>query len=94
MLVFTTVLFVDGKPVTYSVFKESSKVVLRPDAIEETMEKGPEIMAKKMKHQWKIKGTNDQDLVAQVIEDLTAREQQFHFVDNYKPPGSPNFPSR
>ena len=79
MLLFTTVLFVDGNPVAYSVFKEKSRVVLRPDALGETIEKCPELIAKKMKYQWKIKGTEDQNLVAQVIEDLTAREKKFPF---------------
>jgi hypothetical protein len=74
MHVFSTVLFVNGNPVGYKVFKQENRLVLNPAENPNREVYPPAIYARNEGGQWFVEGTNDQDLIAQVIEDVTLNE--------------------
>jgi hypothetical protein len=65
------ILFVDGLPVRFEVVKNKNVYHLKP--LENLIEKTdtPTIKAVVSDHTWQINGTTDQDLIDQIIEDLT-----------------------
>ena len=73
MLLFSTILFVNGIPVSYDVYKEY-RLVFKPAEIKHTLNTVPLLYAEKNKNSWIISGTNDQGLVAQAIEDIKNNE--------------------
>lgn len=71
---FSTVLFVEGNPVGYTVSKEQDRVVLNPA---ENPNRGifpPALSARREGDNWMVDGTSDRDLIDQVIEDITLNE--------------------
>lgn len=71
---FSTVLFVDGNPVGYTVSTEQDRVVLNPA---ENPNRGifpPALSARREGDHWQVDGTTDRDLIDQVIEDITLNE--------------------
>jgi hypothetical protein len=74
MHVFSTVLFVNGNPVGYKVFKQEGRLVLNPAENPTREVYPPAIFARNENGQWFVEGTNDQDLIDQVIEDVTMNE--------------------
>lgn len=71
---FSTVLFVEGNPVGYTVSKEQDRVVLNPA---ENPNRGifpPALSARREGDRWMVDGTSDRDLIDQVIEDITLNE--------------------
>ena len=76
MHVFSTVLFVDGNPVGYKVFKEENRLFLNPA---ENPNRGISAPAMRAHHEggrWLIEGTTDRDLIDQVIEDVSTTGHQ------------------
>ena len=70
MLLFSTVLFVDGNPVGYKVYEEQNRLVLNP-AENPNREIHPPVLAAKNKSgKWLVEGTENKDLIDQVIEDI------------------------
>jgi hypothetical protein len=75
MFVFSTVLFVNGLPVAYQVFKEY-RLVFKPAAIGNIPISAPVLFAEKKNHNWIITGTTDANLKAQAIEDIQNNEHK------------------
>jgi hypothetical protein len=74
MHVFSTVLFVNGNPVGYKVFKQNDRLVLNPAESPGREVLPPSISARHLDGYWLVEGTNDKDLIDQVIEDVTLNE--------------------
>ena len=74
MHVFSTVLFVDGNPVGYRVFRENDRLVLNPAENPSRQILPPSISARREGGQWLVDGTTDRDLIDQVIEDVSLNE--------------------
>lgn len=73
---FDTIFFVDGLPVGYKIFKEGAEYVLIPKERSEYLDTMPSLSAR-FKDGWKVEGTEDQNLIDQVMEDMEL------FVDKY-----------
>jgi hypothetical protein len=71
MHLFSTVLFVDGNPVGYEVFKEPTFLRLNPAENPNRTSKPPVIHARNVMGTWEIEGTDNRDLIDQVIEDVS-----------------------
>ena len=79
MLLFSTVLFIDGHPVAYHVYHQKGRLILQPDDIIKTNIKVPVLTAVKKENLWMVTGTEDENLVEQVLEDIKNNEQKFSF---------------
>ena len=71
MMLFSTVLFVDGNPVGYKVHEEKNKLILNPAENPNRDIEPPVLSAKNRNGQWHIEGTEDRGLIDQVIEDVS-----------------------
>lgn len=76
MHVFSTVLFVDGNPVGYKVFKEADRLFLNPAENPNREIFAPAMRAHQKDGAWLIEGTSDRDLIDQVIEDVSTTGHQ------------------
>lgn len=74
MHVFSTVLFVNGNPVGYKVFRQDDRLLLNPAENPGRDILPPSISARNQNGHWEVEGTNDRDLIDQVIEDVTLNE--------------------
>ena len=72
MHVFSTVLFVDGNPVGYKVFQQDQRLLLNPAENPSREVYAPPMQARNEQGHWLVEGTNDRNLIDQVIEDVTA----------------------
>ena len=72
MHVFSTVLFVDGNPVGYKVFQQDQRLLLNPAENPSREVYAPPMQARNEQGNWLVEGTNDRNLIDQVIEDVTA----------------------
>lgn len=77
MHVFSTVLFVNGNPVGYKVFREQGSFLLNPAENPNRLIEPPALRAQHQQDGWLIEGTSDRDLIDQVIEDVTNNEAAF-----------------
>ncbi len=75
MHVFSTVLFVDGNPVGYKVFQQGQGLLLNPAENPSREVHAPPMQARNEQGRWLVEGTNDRNLIDQVIEDVTANGQ-------------------
>lgn len=75
MLLFSTVLFIDGNPVGYKVYEEESRLVLNPAENPNREIYPPVLAAKKSNGQWSVEGTDNKDLIDQVIEDIRLKDR-------------------
>lgn len=66
----STVLFVDGHPVTYALLRMSQGVRLVPDSLLALCRPLPEIEAVKQNGRWLLAPALPRDLADQVLEDL------------------------
>ncbi|HEU4471647.1 MAG TPA: hypothetical protein VFR58_11215 [Flavisolibacter sp.] len=66
MIVFSTFLEVNGKQTLYSVYKNGKLAFFNPARVE----KAPILFATLSESSWQIKGTNDFNLVEQVIREI------------------------
>jgi hypothetical protein len=66
----TTVLFIEGIPVGYKIYKNGAVYFLYPSEIPGTETKAPLIMATHYNGQWEVEEKCDQNLADQVMEDL------------------------
>lgn len=71
MLLFSTVLFVDGNPVGYHVYKEDDRLALHPAENPNRHIHPPTLSAQNTEGNWIVQGTQNRDLIDQVIEDVT-----------------------
>ncbi len=67
MILFTTVLFVDGNPVGYKAVKKDDHISLNPAENPNREICPPIISARSEMGQWRVSGTWDQNLIDQVI---------------------------
>jgi hypothetical protein len=74
MYQFSTVLFVEGNPVGYTVSREEDRVLFNPAENPNRHICPPAISARREGGQWLVDGTVDRDLIDQVIEDMTFNE--------------------
>jgi len=74
MHVFSTVLFVNGNPVGYKVYKQNDRLLLNPAENPNREVFPPAISARNEGGEWLVEGTNDRDLIDQVIEDVMLNE--------------------
>lgn len=70
MIVFSTVLEVEGNPILYSVYKNRSLAFLNPSATRHA----PIIYASYEDSSWTIRGTEDASLKQQVINEIAITE--------------------
>lgn len=78
MLLFSTVLFVDGHPVGYKVYEENCSLILDPAENINPGLKPPVLSVIKKNGHWVVEGTESKDLVDQVIEDISIYDRH-HF---------------
>lgn len=72
MVLFSTVLFIDGNPVGYKVTGEArNRLLLNPAENPSREIEPPVIQAKNEGGRWQIEGTRDRDLIDQVLEDIS-----------------------
>jgi hypothetical protein len=72
MVLFSTVLFVEGNPVGYKVMEEDRNRLSLNPAENPNREIVPPILhAKNEDGFWRVEGTRDRDLIDQVLEDLS-----------------------
>jgi hypothetical protein len=71
MLLFSTVLFVDGNPVGYKVYEEWNRLILNPAENPNRHIHPPILSARNLGGEWRVEGTQNRDLIDQVIEDVT-----------------------
>lgn len=72
MVLFSTVLFVDGNPVGYKVVEEGRNRLSLNPAENPSREIAPPVMyAQNEEGYWKVEGTQDRDLIDQVLEDIS-----------------------
>ncbi|HET7899336.1 MAG TPA: hypothetical protein VFL47_16730 [Flavisolibacter sp.] len=72
MVLFSTVLFVEGNPVGYKVVEENSnRIALNPAENPSREVIPPVIHASQENGRWTVEGTDDRDLIDQVIEDIS-----------------------
>jgi hypothetical protein len=69
--VTTTVLFVEGQPVGYKIFQEDDEFFLEPAEVPDASIHPPSLTVIHKDDRWTVHGTVNQDLIDQVIEDLT-----------------------
>jgi hypothetical protein len=65
MIVFSTVLEIEGQPTLYSVYKNKSLAFLNPATA-----KAPIIFATYQDSDWMIRGTNDHQIKQQVVNEM------------------------
>jgi hypothetical protein len=70
-LVASTVLFVDSHPIGYKIYKADDDFMLRPSDIPDDSIQPPLLTAHQSPDCWTVSGTADQDLIDQVIEDIS-----------------------
>jgi hypothetical protein len=66
----STVLFVDGIPVGYKIYRNGTGFVLHPADIPGKETRAPLISATHRLGHWEIENLGDQNLIDQVVEDL------------------------
>lgn len=72
MVLFSTVLFVEGNPVGYKVMEEDrNRLSLNPAENPNREIIPPVLHAKNEDGSWHVEGTRDRDLIDQVLEDLS-----------------------
>jgi hypothetical protein len=67
MIVYSTVLEVNGEPTLYSVYKNGQLAFLNPAQM---VKNAPILYAKLSESSWQIKGTNDTQLLRQVMREI------------------------
>lgn len=70
MIVFSTVLEIDGQPTLYNVYKNRGLAFLNPSRTV----KGPILYACYENSTWAIKGTEDTDIKQQVVKEISIAE--------------------
>lgn len=72
MILFSTVLFVEGNPVGYQVKEEArNRLSLNPAENPNRDVEPPVMHACNINGSWKVEGTRDRDLIDQVLEDIS-----------------------
>lgn len=72
MILFSTVLFVEGNPVGYKVIEEGqNRLSLNPAENPSREVVAPVIHVKNEGGKWRVEGTQDRDLIDQVLEDIS-----------------------
>ena len=71
MLLFSTVLFVDGNPVGYTVCQEKDRIFLNPAENPNREVQPPVLSVDRRNGQFHVNGTSDQNLIDQVVEDIS-----------------------
>lgn len=66
----STLLFVDGHPVAYTIQQEGDHVLLYPTHDRHPDVVPPRLSARLANDQWTVEGCTSQDLKDQVVEDL------------------------
>lgn len=70
-LVASTVLFVDSHPIGYKIYQEEEEFMLQPSDIPDDSFRPPILYAHHHLENLTVSGTSDQDLIDQVIEDIS-----------------------
>lgn len=72
MVLFSTVLFIEGNPVGYQVLEEDrNRLRLNPAENPNREIAPPIILASQEEGFWRVEGTRDRDLIDQVLEDIS-----------------------
>lgn len=67
MIVFSTVLFVNGDPVVYKVYKNRQKAFLTPA----TLYCAPILQATAREKTWQVTGSSDDRLITQALREIS-----------------------
>ena len=70
MLLFSTILFVDGEPVGYQVNMNEDQLLLKPAENPSRRFDPPVLMVYCTEGTWHVQGTNHHDLIEQVLNDI------------------------
>jgi hypothetical protein len=68
---FSTVLFVNGAPVGYKVSRNADLVLLNPAENPSRTVVAPHLSARQVNGSWEVEGTQNSDLISQVIQDVS-----------------------
>ena len=66
MIVFSTVLQVNGQPTVYSVYKNGDTAFLNPSRPAQA----PILLATMEEASWQVRGTDDEQLMLQVLQEI------------------------
>jgi len=66
MIVFSTVLEINGRPTVYSVYKNGGTAFFNPPR----SERAPILFATQYDSSWRVKGTQDHKLLEQVLKEI------------------------
>ena len=69
MIVFSTVLEVNGNPTLYSVYKNAHLAFLNPY---QKANNAPILLATLSNSSWDVQGTNDKQLLSQVLKEINS----------------------
>ena len=75
MEIFSTVLFVDHAPIGYSVQKNADRVELNPAENPARTHEPPRLVAEKKDGAWNVSGTDNAELIQQVLEEVNLAER-------------------
>lgn len=71
MNIYSTIFFVDGAPVGYTIIRQDERILkLNPAENPSRTSEAPHITAERINDDWRVKGTNNPQLVSQVLEEL------------------------
>ncbi len=77
MQLFSTVLFVDGNSVGYKVYEQNNRLVLNPAEKANPELFPPVLAAKNSGGKWLVEGTDNKELIDQVIEDIRLKDRSY-----------------
>ncbi len=74
METFSTVLFVNEAPVGYSVQRSAERIELNPAENPAREGRPPHLVAEKRDGAWNVSGTDNQELIQQVLDEVSFSE--------------------
>ncbi|HZH38134.1 MAG TPA: hypothetical protein VEX65_12705 [Flavisolibacter sp.] len=80
METFSTVLFVDQSPIGYLVQRSQSRVELNPAENPSRPVAPPHLVAEHRGGKWEVNGTENQELIRQVIEEIITVQSPATFI--------------
>lgn len=81
METFSTVLFVNHLPVGYRALKMPGRLELSPAEDPARTVTPPQLIAEYKNGMWTVTGTDNEDLIRQVLEEIRLSEQQTDILD-------------
>lgn len=80
METFSTVLFVDQLPVGYKVRRTQNRMELNPAENPSRLVTPPQLVAENRGGRWEVAGTENPDLIRQVLDEVAMAQSPFGFM--------------